>query len=83
MKSSLARSLLLAPFLVQVLAAQNTTFEDMPAISLANDKLEMKVLPHGSAIASIVLRDDPDKLNPLWDPIRMARELGLKNTFGG
>ncbi|MDQ6665612.1 MAG: hypothetical protein M3Z23_14620 [Acidobacteriota bacterium] len=79
MKFSLAGWLLVASFL----AAQNTTFEDMPAISLTNDKVEIKVLPRGSAIASIVLRDDPDKLNPLWDPIRMARELGLKNTFGG
>lgn len=70
-------------FVLPLLAAQSTTFEDLPALSLANDRLEVKVLPHGSAIASIVLRDDPDKLNPLWNPIRMARELGRKNAFGG
>ncbi|MGI8990591.1 MAG: hypothetical protein ACR2I2_13560 [Bryobacteraceae bacterium] len=79
MKSLLTVWLVLAA----ALAAQNTTFEDMPAYSLANDKLELKVLPRGGAIASIVLRDDGRKLNPLWDPLRMARELGQKNTFGG
>ncbi len=71
------------PLLVPLLLAQSTTFEELPAIALANDKLEIKVLPKGSAIASIVLRDDAEKLNPLWNPIRMARELGQKNVFGG
>ncbi|MDQ2901467.1 MAG: hypothetical protein M3Y07_16970 [Acidobacteriota bacterium] len=83
MKASLAGWFFLLPILMPIFAAENTTFEDMPALSLANDRLELKVLPRGSAIASIVLRDDPNKLNPLWDPIRMARELGRKNTFGG
>jgi hypothetical protein len=29
----------------------------------------------------VVLADDPEKLSPLWNPMRMAREVGEKNTF--
>ena len=37
----------------------------------------------GSTLASVVLSDDPDKLSPLWNPMRMARELGQTPKFDG
>ncbi len=37
----------------------------------------------GSTLASIVLKDDPEKLNPLWNPMRMAQELGQPAHFDG
>jgi hypothetical protein len=67
--------------LVAPLAAQNATFEDHPAITLANDKIELLVLKQGASVASVVLRDDAAKLNPLWDPARMARESGARGGF--
>ena len=58
-----------------------TTFEEQPAYLLSNGALELTVLPKGSTFASVVLTDDPEKLSPLWNPMRMAREAGEKNTF--
>ena len=58
-----------------------TTFEDQPALLLANGTLELTVLPKGSTFASVVLAGDPEKLSPLWNPLRMAREAGEKNVF--
>jgi hypothetical protein len=40
-------------------------------------------MTQGSTLASIVLKDDPEKLNPLWDPMRMARELGEPVHYDG
>ena len=58
-----------------------TTFEEQPAYVLSNGALELTVLPKGSTFASVVLADDPEKLSPLWNPMRLAREVGEKNTF--
>ncbi|HUJ20041.1 MAG TPA: hypothetical protein VLX58_00910 [Bryobacteraceae bacterium] len=58
-----------------------TTFEEQPALLVSNGTLELTVLPKGSTFARVVLSDDPEKLSPLWDPIRMAREAGEKNIF--
>ena len=66
-------------FAVSALAqgpVRQAAFEDRPALVLANDKLELTVFPHGGALASVVLLDDPEKLNPLWNPSRYARERG-------
>jgi hypothetical protein len=60
-----------------------TTFEDLPGFLLSNGALELTVLPTGAAFARVVLTDDPEKLSPLWNPIRMAREAGEKNEFDG
>src|SRR5262245_56388974 len=56
--------------------ARQTTFEGQPAIALSNGKLDIVVTRLGSTLASIVMTDDPEKLNPLWDPTRIAREQG-------
>jgi hypothetical protein len=62
---------------------QKTTFEDRPAVVLANDKLSVTVMSYGGAFAEILLAGDPAKLNPLWNPARMAREAGQPARLGG
>src|SRR4051794_15256466 len=52
------------------------SFEGRAALILANGKLELTVMLEGSTLASFVLADDAEKLSPLWNPVRMARELG-------
>ncbi|HEX4167789.1 MAG TPA: hypothetical protein VHZ55_20180 [Bryobacteraceae bacterium] len=64
-------------------AAQTTTFEGYPAVALSSDKLELRLMMEGSTLASIVLKADPEKLNPLWNPMRMARELGQPAHYDG
>jgi len=59
-----------------------TEFEGQPGYVLANGAIELTVLARGSTFASVVLADDPEKLSPLWNPARMAREAGEKNIFG-
>src|SRR6266700_4663730 len=53
-----------------------TQFEQQPALTIANDRLEATVSAQGGALVNLVLRADPENLSPLWNPIRMARELG-------
>ena len=67
--------------------AQNkAVFESLPAIQLSNDKMELTILPEGGAMVQLILADDKEKLNPLWNPIRVAREAGQNrpaNFFRG
>src|SRR5689334_8822922 len=58
-----------------------SSFEERPALLVANGKLEATVLLQGGAMAALRLSDDPGRLSPLWDPARMARESGRKNPF--
>ena len=51
-------------------------FRGRPALVLSNDVLKVTVLPLGGAIASIVLKDDREKTNPLWDSLRSDIEAG-------
>jgi hypothetical protein len=60
-----------------VLAQRSTVFEDRPALVLANDKVELTVIMEGGAMAQIVLADDKEKINPLWNPYAIARQAGL------
>jgi cytochrome c-type biogenesis protein CcmH/NrfG len=48
--------------------------EDRPALVVSNDTLELTVMAEGGALANLILRDDPAKLSPLWNPARIARE---------
>jgi hypothetical protein len=61
----------------------STTYEGFPAVSLSNDKIDVTLMTKGSTLASVVLKDDPDKLNPLWNPMRMSKELGQPVHFDG
>src|SRR5689334_114110 len=80
-------------FLIVLLAAvagaqpsggpQSSVFEGQPAITLANDKVQFVVMVQGSAIASAVINDDADKLNPLWNPLQLARNNGRQAQYTG
>jgi hypothetical protein len=73
---SLIITLLLASALVAQTGPRTATYEERPAVAVANDKIEFMVFPLGASLASIVMQDDAEKLNPLWNPVRFARELG-------
>jgi hypothetical protein len=64
---------------------RKTSFEDIPALLLSNDRMELTVLTDGGSLANLVLRDDPGKLSPFWNPRRYAREQGRKypNAYMG
>jgi hypothetical protein len=67
-------------------AVKSDTYEGRPALVLSNGKLELTIMVQGSTLANLVLMDDPEKLSPLWNRIRMARELGtnpLPTDVGG
>jgi len=59
------------------------TFEDRPGYALANGKLELTVLADGASMAGLVLLDDAARMDPLWNPARLARELGSKRAATG
>jgi hypothetical protein len=58
------------------------TFEQRPAISIGNGKIEFLVLPEGAMLASVVLKDGQAPFSPLWNPERQARDAKEKPTFG-
>ena len=67
--------------------SENVTFEGAPALQISNDKLQLTVFTHGTGLGNLVMADDPQKLSPLWNPIRLARENGrgpaqFNGTFG-
>ena len=78
MNLSLVRRTMLLCFCLTVtaFAQQTTVFEDRAALVLANDKLALTVLNEGGAMAQIVLADDKDQINPLWNPYWIARQAG-------
>ncbi len=43
-------------------------FHGKPAVTISNDVIEITILRQGASLASVVLRSDPAKLNPLWTP---------------
>ena len=52
-----------------------TTYEGFPAVNISNGVLTLTMLEQGTTFGSVVLADDKEQLNPLWNPGRMAREL--------
>jgi hypothetical protein len=65
-------------FSVSAIAQQKTVFEGLPALRLSNDRIALTVLPEGGAMAEIILADDQQKTDPLWNPVAIARQVGLK-----
>ena len=57
-------------------------FEDRDAIAIENDKLELLMLTTGGAFASLTLKDDASKTNPMWNPVKLARDAGAEGRFG-
>jgi len=57
-------ALILLPLFAAGLSAQRRIdFEGRPALVLENDRLELTVLTDGGALARIVLKDDPERLD--------------------
>jgi hypothetical protein len=69
------------------LAAQSKlVWEELPALLLANDQIELTIVPEGGAMAQILLKSDKQKTNPLWNPYWIAKQAGLNrptNFFRG
>ncbi len=63
-------------------AEANSEYLGLPAILLENGVLELKILPTGGPFVDFVLKADPDKLSPLWAPLRAAKEAGQEPQFG-
>ncbi|MFN7924353.1 MAG: hypothetical protein U0Q16_29895 [Bryobacteraceae bacterium] len=63
-------------------AQRAVDFEGRPATALENDRIELQILNKGGAFASLMLKSGTEKMNPLWNPIRMARETGGDARFG-
>jgi hypothetical protein len=55
---------------------RKSTFEERPALVISNNKLELTILTTGGSLANLLLADDPEKMSPFWNPVRMAREAG-------
>jgi hypothetical protein len=62
---------------------KDQSFEGFPAVVLSSSKLNLTIMAKGGTLASVTLTDDTEKLNPLWNPMRMARELGRPVKFEG
>ena len=65
-----------------VFAQRTVDWEGRPGVVLENDQLELITLTKGGAFVSLRLKSDAKKTNPMWDPIRMARETGGPSRFG-
>src|SRR5438876_2875644 len=63
--------------LVFAQAPSATNFGGQPATLLSNGKLQLVVLTKGGSIASVVMSDDSEKLNPMWNT------LGRGGDFSG
>lgn len=63
-------------------AQRAVTHEGRPAVALENDRIEFQILTTGGAFANFILKDDPKKMSPLWDPARMSREIGKPQKPG-
>ena len=57
-----------------------TTCQDFPARVLSNGRVEATILTVGASLVGIVLADDAARMNPLWDPQRIAA--GRPHPFG-
>jgi hypothetical protein len=64
-------------FTATLVAQDKVVWEDLPGVLLSNNKIELTVVPEGGAMAQIVLKDDKEKINPLWNPYAIARQAGV------
>src|ERR1051325_8222427 len=63
-------------------APSATHFGNQPGTLLSNGKLQLVVLTKGGSIASVVMSDDPEKLNPMWNTTGRAGEFnGINGHF--
>ena len=62
---------------------REVNYRGRPALILSNDVLELTVLEMGGSLARLVLKNDPEKMNPLWDALRKDREMGRPERASG
>jgi len=68
--------------LVFAQAPSPTNFGGQPGTLLSNGKLQLVVLTKGGSIASVMMADDPEKLNPMWNTTGRAGEFnGINGHF--
>lgn len=58
-------------------------FHGQPTLVLSNDVLELSILPFGGALPKLVLQNDEEQNNPLWDSFRAREERGRPARPGG
>lgn len=70
--------------LLSVAAAAQTEiqWEGYPAFEIANEKIALTVTRQGGSMTRVVLKEDVEKMNPIWEPLRMAREAGTPRRSG-
>ena len=71
--SPLAVFALIVAMTSQAADLREGTYRGRPAWILSNGRIELTVLARGGAFARIVLREDPDGINPLWRPAIPAK----------
>src|ERR1700676_1638344 len=64
-------------------SGQRVAFEGQPAIVISNGRVSVTVLEQGATLASVTLASDAGTPDPLWNPIRLARENGRSVEFNG
>jgi hypothetical protein len=57
---------------------QQSTLDGRPVFVLSNDKLQLTLNVRGGAMVELLLRDDPDKLNPYGNPDRVGPQTGQR-----
>ncbi len=76
------RILVLLLAALPAVAQRAATFETRPATALENDRIELLTLNKGGAFVSLTLKDDPEKMNPMWNPVALARMTRGPSRFG-
>jgi hypothetical protein len=59
------RALFALVFGVSVLAQNPTLIDGRPVLMISNDKLTLGVRPEGGSMVHLVMKDDPDAINPM------------------
>src|SRR4030095_12801061 len=68
--------------LVFAQAPSATNFGGQPGTLLSTGRLQLVVLTKGASIASVVMSDDPEQLNPMWNTLGRAGDFnGINGHF--
>ena len=65
------------------ISAQTVSYEGQPAVVISNGKVSVTVLEQGATLASVTLPGESGAPDPLWNPVRLARENGRTAQFSG
>ena len=65
------------------LGAADPDYYGLESIVLESDVLRLQILTTGGPFVDFILRDDPERLSPMWAPLRAAAEAGAEVRAGG